>query len=115
MWTESILTATYLINRLPTAVLSGKSPFEMVYNTEPNLLNLKCFGCLCFATVLNESDKFASRSDKCVFVGYAFDKKGYKLYNIDQKKFSSLQVALQLLPVCAAVSSTHGFQGHSGL
>ena len=83
MWTESILTATYLINRLPTAVLSGKSPYEMVYNTEPNLLNLRCFGCLCFSTVLNESDKFGSRSDKCVFVGYAFDKKGYKLYYLD--------------------------------
>ncbi|PWA81457.1 ribonuclease H-like domain-containing protein [Artemisia annua] len=87
MWTESILTATYLINRLPTAVLSGKSPYEMVYNTGPNLLNLRCFGCLCFSTVLNESDKFGSRSDKCVFVGYAFDKKGYKLFNLDQKKF----------------------------
>ncbi|PWA87032.1 ribonuclease H-like domain-containing protein [Artemisia annua] len=71
MRTESILTATYLINRLPTAVLSGKSPYEMVYQI----------------IVLNESDKFGSRSDKCVFVGYAFDKKGYKLYNLDQKKF----------------------------
>ncbi|GJZ54512.1 ribonuclease H-like domain-containing protein, partial [Tanacetum coccineum] len=33
------------------------------------------------------SDKFGSRADKCVFVGYAFDKKGYKLYSLDQKKF----------------------------
>ncbi|GJY01521.1 hypothetical protein Tco_0359673 [Tanacetum coccineum] len=31
MWTESVLTATYLINRLPTAVLAGKSPYELVY------------------------------------------------------------------------------------
>ena len=59
----------------------------MMYNTEPNVLTLRCFGCLCFSTVLNESDKFGSMSDKCVFVGYAFDKKGYKLFNLDQKKF----------------------------
>ncbi|GJY03740.1 putative RNA-directed DNA polymerase [Tanacetum coccineum] len=87
MWTESILTATYLINRLPTAVLAGKSPYELVYNSEPSLLHLRTFGCLCFSTVLNETDKFASKSEKCVFVGYAFDKKGYKLFSLDNKKF----------------------------
>ncbi|GKC01422.1 putative RNA-directed DNA polymerase [Tanacetum coccineum] len=37
--------------------------------------------------MLNETNKFEFRADKCVFVGYAFDKKGYKLYNLDQKKF----------------------------
>ncbi|GJR69613.1 RNA-directed DNA polymerase, eukaryota, reverse transcriptase zinc-binding domain protein [Tanacetum coccineum] len=46
-----------------------------VWMFEPNLLHLKTFGCLCFSTVLNESDKFSARSDKCVIVGYAFDKK----------------------------------------
>ena len=75
MWTESILTTTYLMNRLPTGVLSGKSPYEMVYKIEPSLLHLRYFGCLCFATVLNESNKFCDGSDKCVLVGYAFDKK----------------------------------------
>ncbi|GKC25325.1 ribonuclease H-like domain-containing protein [Tanacetum coccineum] len=30
MWTECILTATYLINRLPTYVLKGKSPYDFV-------------------------------------------------------------------------------------
>ncbi|GJU61238.1 RNA-directed DNA polymerase, eukaryota [Tanacetum coccineum] len=29
----------------------------------------------------------SDRADKCVFVGYAFDKKGYKLFSLDQKKF----------------------------
>ncbi|GJV49230.1 ribonuclease H-like domain-containing protein [Tanacetum coccineum] len=68
-------------------VFSGKSPYELVYKSEPSLLHLKTFGCLCFSTVLNESDKFGSRYDNCVFVGYAFDKKGYKLFSLDQRKF----------------------------
>lgn len=85
MWSECVLTSTYLINRLPTAVLNGKSPYELIYNTQPNLSHLKSFGCLCFATILNNKDKFSSRSEKCVFVGYSFNKKGYKLYSLDNK------------------------------
>ncbi|GKD34451.1 hypothetical protein Tco_1249960 [Tanacetum coccineum] len=76
-----------LLTKLPTVVLSDKSPYELVYKTEPNLLHLKTFSYLCFSTMLHESDKFESRVDKCVFVGYAFDKNGYKLFNLDQKKF----------------------------
>ena len=77
MWTGCVLTAAYLINRTPTSVLNGKSPYEMIYKCEPNLSLLKVFGCLCFSTVLNNFDKFSSRSEKCVFLGYSFDKKRF--------------------------------------
>ncbi|GJW29082.1 ribonuclease H-like domain-containing protein [Tanacetum coccineum] len=76
---------------LPTDVLAGKSPYELVYNSEPSLFHLRTFGCLCFLTVFNETNKFASKSEKCVFVGYVFDKKGYKLFSLDNKKFLFLR------------------------
>ncbi|GJZ20757.1 ribonuclease H-like domain-containing protein [Tanacetum coccineum] len=33
------------------------------------------YGCLCFATILTSDDKFSSRSEKCVLVGYSNSKK----------------------------------------
>ncbi|GKB34086.1 putative RNA-directed DNA polymerase [Tanacetum coccineum] len=82
MWPECILTAAYLVNRLP---LNGKSPFELVYRVKPNLSHLRSFGCLCYSTVLNNSDKFSSRSEKYVLIGFSSTKKAYKVYGLDSK------------------------------
>ncbi|KAF5775515.1 putative RNA-directed DNA polymerase [Helianthus annuus] len=49
-------------------------------------MHLRNFGCLCFSTVLNESDKFTYHADKCVLIGYSNVKKGYKLWSLDNKK-----------------------------
>ncbi|GJW46010.1 RNA-directed DNA polymerase, eukaryota [Tanacetum coccineum] len=37
--------------------------------------------------VLNLHDKFGSRAEKCVLVGYASFKKGYKLYSLEREQF----------------------------
>ncbi|GKB83900.1 hypothetical protein Tco_0950795 [Tanacetum coccineum] len=60
MWTECILTAAYLINRLSSSVLNRKSPYEMTYKKCPTLSHLRVFDCLCFATIVNNNDKFSS-------------------------------------------------------
>ncbi|GJT30079.1 putative RNA-directed DNA polymerase [Tanacetum coccineum] len=85
-WSDCILTAVYLINRLPSFVLSGRPSYELLHNKKPNLSHLKCFGCLCFSTILNNSDKLTSRSEKCVFIGYSYVKKAYKLFSLDNRR-----------------------------
>ncbi|KAJ0441169.1 putative RNA-directed DNA polymerase [Helianthus annuus] len=85
-WSDCVLTAVYLINRLPSSVLSGRSPFEMMFSFKPSLYHLRNFGCLCFSTILHDSDKFSSNAEKCVFLGYSNFKKGYKLWSLDNKK-----------------------------
>ncbi|KAK1408324.1 hypothetical protein QVD17_39996 [Tagetes erecta] len=85
-WPECVLTASYLINRTPTLVLHGKTPYELLFGFKPSLNHLRVFGCLCFCTVLNNLDKFGSHAEKCVMMGYSNQKKGYKLWSLDSKQ-----------------------------
>ncbi|GJT56681.1 ribonuclease H-like domain-containing protein [Tanacetum coccineum] len=48
------------IHLLPSFVLDGKYPFELVYGFKPKLSHLRSFGCLCFSSILNNSDKFSA-------------------------------------------------------
>ncbi|KAL7603047.1 hypothetical protein Lser_V15G18902 [Lactuca serriola] len=80
---EPILTSVFLINRTPTSILNGASPYELVYNNSSVFDKLRVFGSLCFATKLNNSDKFSKRANKCIFLGYSSDKNGYKVLSLN--------------------------------
>ena len=81
-WSQGVLTATYLINRLPSRILGFKSPYEVLKNRPIDLSHLKVFGCTCFVHVqASHRDKLDPRSIKCVFLGYSSTQKGYKCFN----------------------------------
>lgn len=44
-WDEAFLTATYLINRLPSRVIDNTTPLERIFHTPPNYSMLRIFGC----------------------------------------------------------------------
>ena len=68
-WGESVLAAAYLINCIPTPLLSKKTSFEKLYNQPPTYTHLRVFGCLYFATNVQPQYKFDQRARKCIFVG----------------------------------------------
>lgn len=87
-WGECILTAGYLINRTPTPLLNGKSPYEVLNGHPPSYDHLRTFGALCYVNNQGrKGDKFASRSRRCVFVGYPHGKKGWKLFDLENKTY----------------------------
>lgn len=77
----------YILNRVPSTVLSEKSPFEMLYSKLPSLQHLRVIGCLCFATNLTQKDKFSPRAVRVVLVEYSVYQKGYRLYDLENRTF----------------------------
>ena len=83
-WGECVLSAVYLINRTPSRLLHHKTPYEILFGVLPDFDMIKVFGSLCFAhNQRSKGDKLASRSRRCVFVGYPSHKKGWKLFDLE--------------------------------
>ena len=73
-WSDAILTATYLINRLPSTILQNKSPREIIFERKINIEHLRVFGCVVFVHK-KRSDKFDCNSVKTIFLGYSSQKR----------------------------------------
>lgn len=85
-WAEAIVTAAYLLNRMPTRN-DVRSPEEIWSNKKPNLKHIRIFGCKAMVHVPKEKrSKFAPKSIECILVGYCGHAKGYRLLNPQTNK-----------------------------
>jgi Integrase core domain/GAG-pre-integrase domain len=99
-WSDAILSATYLINRLPSIKLKNKSPLEILYQRTINIEHLRIFDCVAFVKIKRKS-KLDFISTKTIFLEYSSVSKGYKYFDPINNFFSSLEmlVSLKMSPI----------------
>jgi len=86
-WSYVVLHALFLINRVSTPLLHNQSPYLVLHNKLPSLDLFKVFGCLCFASTLqNHITKLHSRARKSIFLGYQSGYKGYVLFDLNSRE-----------------------------
>jgi hypothetical protein len=78
-WGYALETAAFTLNRVPSKSIE-KTPYEIWTGKHPGLSFLKVWRCEAYVKRLM-SDKLTPKSDKCFFVGYPRETKGYYFYN----------------------------------
>ena len=74
-WAETLAYACYLINRLPSSAIGGKTPMEAWSKRVAQDYNsLQVFGCLPYYHV--KEDKLDPRARKSMFIGFNKGVKG---------------------------------------
>eukprot|EP00253_Pinus_taeda_P032502 PITA_32502 len=85
-WAEAINCANYIINRTPTKVLKNITPEEAWSSIKPDVSHFHVFGSEAWAHIPDEKHKaLEPKSEKCIFVGYSEDFKGYRLIPFKSK------------------------------
>ena len=82
-WAEAVSTTVYIMNRTPTAAIHDVMPEEKYTCKKPDVSHLKVFGCIAYVHVPDElRTKLDPKAEKCIFIGYSLEQKGYRCYNL---------------------------------
>ncbi|KAK8685887.1 hypothetical protein V6N13_124919 [Hibiscus sabdariffa] len=78
-WGYALETAAFTLNRVPSKSVQ-KTPHEMWTGRRPNMSFMKIWGCKAYVKH-QMSTKLEPKLEKCTFVGYPKETKGYYFYN----------------------------------
>ncbi len=85
-WGFALETAVYILNRVLSKSVE-LTPHEMWDKRKPIFSYMKVWGCPTYVKRI-ESDKLGAKSERCLFVGYPKESRGYYFYNpLEQNVF----------------------------
>jgi hypothetical protein len=78
-WVEAINYVNYIVNHTPTKALKNITPEEAWTKIKLDVSHFHVFGSITWAHIPDEKRKaLHPKSEKCIFVGYSKDVKGYR-------------------------------------
>src|SRR6516165_3154678 len=83
-WGCAIESAMFILNRVPSKSVE-QTPYEIWTGKKPSFYYMKIWGCEAYVKCL-DSEKLQPKSDKCLFVGYPKETKGYYFYHPQENK-----------------------------
>lgn len=87
MWGEAVRHSTYIINRVSTKALDGKTPYQVFFTKKPNIEHLRVFGCIAYAKINGPGlKKLDDRSKVVINLGTEPGSKAYRLYDPSANK-----------------------------
>lgn len=55
LWSDCVLTAVFLMNRLPSPLLKNKSPYPLLHMKKTDYSGIRVFGCLCYVSTSSKN------------------------------------------------------------
>ena len=86
-WWVALAAFVHVHNRSPTAALHSSTPYELWHKSRPDVSHLRVFGCTSYVHVKKDQRKqLQSHTQKCVFIGYPTNFKGWLFWNPTSQK-----------------------------
>ena len=86
-WGYALAAMVHIHNRSPTSALTTMTLYECIYEHKPNVSHLRIFGCLAYVNVQKDKRKgLQSHTQKCIFVGYPGQYKGWRFLDLQTRK-----------------------------
>jgi hypothetical protein len=86
-WDEGLHTTVYLLNRLPTKMISTACPHVALFVSAPSYEHLRVFGCAYYPNITATAPhKLIPQSTRCVFLGYSVNHKDYPCFDLSTNR-----------------------------
>jgi hypothetical protein len=86
-WVEVVTTVVYIMNRTPTTAVHGMTPKEKFTGKKLVVSHFRVFSYIAYMHVIDEKrSKLDPKAEKCIFIGYYLEQKGYRCFNPSTQK-----------------------------
>jgi hypothetical protein len=91
-WAKVVTTVVYIMNQTPTTAVHGMTPEEKFTSKKLDVSHLRVFGCIAYMHVPDEKrSKLDPKVEKCIFIGYSLEQKGYRCFNPSIRKLQVIR------------------------